>query len=188
MNLLKDIKKLTTQQLLLLAGIVLVVLYLTNYSSRLGSLFSGMKGNSGNNGESNNSDANNLQASSVVAAMPAGLNSGPGSANGSSGLITSNGGFNNCANKLATNPSDLLPKNNQPDALNAKNSGELENTSFLKAGFHSGIDTIGSSLRNANLQLRSEPPNPKSSNLGPWNHSTIESDTMRPGFELGCGQ
>jgi hypothetical protein len=49
-----------------------------------------------------------------------------------------------------------------------------------------GIDTIGNSLRNANLQLRSEPANPQA-NVGPWNNTTIAPDTMRVPLEIGQG-
>jgi hypothetical protein len=56
----------------------------------------------------------------------------------------------------------------------------------LKAGYHIGIDTVGQTLRNANLQIRSEPPNPQMS-VGPWNNTTIESDFMRAPFEIGSG-
>jgi hypothetical protein len=41
-------------------------------------------------------------------------------------------------------------------------------------------------LRNANLQIRSEPPNPQMT-VGPWNQSTIEPDFMRPPLEIGSG-
>ena len=51
-------------------------------------------------------------------------------------------------------------------------SGDLKNVSLLKAGYHIGINTVGQSLRNANLQLRSEPANPQL-NVGPWNQTTI---------------
>jgi hypothetical protein len=45
---------------------------------------------------------------------------------------------------------------------------------------------VGSSLRNANLQLRSEPIIPKT-NTGPWNNTTIEADTYRRALEIdGC--
>jgi len=57
---------------------------------------------------------------------------------------------------------------------------------LLKAGYHIGIDTVGQTLRNANLQIRSEPPNPQI-NVGPWNASTISPDTMRVPLELGQG-
>jgi hypothetical protein len=62
----------------------------------------------------------------------------------------------------------------------------LANINLLKAGYHIGIDTVGQTLRNANLQLRSEPPNPQA-NVGPWNQSTIEPDTLRPSLEIGQG-
>jgi hypothetical protein len=57
---------------------------------------------------------------------------------------------------------------------------------MLKAGHHIGIDTVGQSLRNANLQLRSEPANPQV-NVGPWNQTTISPDLMRVPLELGVG-
>jgi len=86
------------------------------------------------------------------------------------------------------NPADLLPKdtNSQWAQLNPAGKGDLANVNLLKAGYHIGIDTVGQTLRNANLQIRSEPPNPQV-NVGPWNLSTIESDFMRPPLELGQG-
>ena len=62
----------------------------------------------------------------------------------------------------------------------------LQNVNLLRAGYHAGIDTIGSTLRNSNLQLRSEPPNP-TSKVSPWMNSTIEPDLMRVPLEIGCG-
>lgn len=86
------------------------------------------------------------------------------------------------------NPADLLPKdtNSQWAQLNPAGKGDLANINLLKAGHHIGIDTIGQTLRNPNLQIRSEPPNPII-DTGPWNRSTIEGDTMRPSFEIGQG-
>ena len=86
------------------------------------------------------------------------------------------------------NPGDLLPKdtNSQWAQLNPAGKGDLANINLLKAGYHIGIDTVGQTLRNANLQIRSEPPNPQV-NVGPWNLSTIESDFMRTPLELGQG-
>ena len=69
---------------------------------------------------------------------------------------------------------------------NSGGDGELANINLLKAGQLSGIDTVGGTLRNANLQLRSEPPNPKTA-VSPWSNSTIEPDLMRVPLELGCG-
>lgn len=86
------------------------------------------------------------------------------------------------------NSSDLLPvdNNSQWAQLNPAGSGELASINLLKAGYHIGIDTVGQSLRNANLQIRSEPPNPQLS-VGPWNNSTITPDLMRTPLELGVG-
>jgi len=86
------------------------------------------------------------------------------------------------------NPADLLPKdtNSQWAQLNPAGKGDLANINLLKAGYHIGIDTVGQTLRNANQQIRSEPPNPQV-NVGPWNLSTIEPDFMRPPLELGQG-
>ena len=92
------------------------------------------------------------------------------------------------SNNSNQNPADLLPKdtNSQWAQLNPAGKGDLANINLLKAGYHIGIDTIGQTLRNANLQIRSEPPNPQV-NVGPWNASTITPDFMRPSLELGQG-
>jgi hypothetical protein len=59
--------------------------------------------------------------------------------------------------------------------MNPQGQGEFKNINMLNAGSLIGINTVGSSLRNANLQLRSEPPNPHI-DVGPWNQSTIVND------------
>ncbi len=104
--------------------------------------------------------------------------------------LNSNGpGIPSACNKPnIQNPADLLPKdsNSQWAQLNPSGKGELANINLLKAGYHIGIDTIGQTLRNANQQIRSEPPNPQI-NVGPWNLSTIEPDFMRPPLEIGSG-
>jgi hypothetical protein len=84
------------------------------------------------------------------------------------------------------NPGDLLPKdsNNQWAQLNPSGKGALADVTMLNAGYHIGINTVSSSLRNANLQIRSEPPNPQKE-VGPWNQSTITPDFMRPPLEIG---
>jgi len=86
------------------------------------------------------------------------------------------------------NPQDLLPKdmNSQWSALNpaAMNHGDILMPDLLQAGYHIGLDTIGQTLRNPNLQLRSDPIITKS-DVGPWNHSTIEPDYARVPLELG---
>jgi hypothetical protein len=44
-------------------------------------------------------------------------------------------------------------------------------------------ETVGGTLRNANLQIRSEPANPRDS-VSIWNLSTISPEEMRPLFEI----
>jgi len=62
----------------------------------------------------------------------------------------------------------------------------LSNQNFLDPRQQIGFpETIGGNLRNANLQERSEPPNPRSP-VSIWNVSTIPPDLMRPGFEIGA--
>jgi hypothetical protein len=94
-------------------------------------------------------------------------------------------GMPSCNNQ---NPADLLPSdaNSQWAELNPSGKGELSNINLLKAGAIIGIDSVGTSLRNANLQLRSEPPNPQVP-TGPWLQSTISHDQLRPSFEIGQG-
>ena len=106
-----------------------------------------------------------------------------------SGLGTPSVGVpTSCSKQSIQNPSELLPKdtNSEWAQLNPSGKGELANINLLKAGYHIGIDTIGQTLRNANLQIRSEPANPQLY-VGPWNLSTIEPDFMRPPLEIGSG-
>jgi hypothetical protein len=44
-------------------------------------------------------------------------------------------------------------------------------------------ETVGGTLRNSNLQIRSEPSNPRDP-VSIWNLSTISPDDMRPLFEI----
>ena len=94
-----------------------------------------------------------------------------------------------CNKDNANNPSDLLPKdtNSQWAQLNPAGKGDLSNINLLKAGAIIGIDTKGQSLRNSNLSIRSEPPNPQVT-TGIWNQSTITPDFMRPPLEIGQGR
>lgn len=82
---------------------------------------------------------------------------------------------------------DLLPKdaaNSKWSQLNPIGQGDVQDQNFLTAGYHIGVNTQGQSLRNANYQLRSEPSNPQTP-IGPWNLTTIQSDTNRRPLEIG---
>ena len=85
------------------------------------------------------------------------------------------------------NPTDLLPKdkNSEWNNLNPSNIDDdgVKMPDLLEAGYHIGLDTIGQSMRNANLQLRSDPVIAKA-DIGPWNQSTIESDSTRQHLEI----
>ena len=67
--------------------------------------------------------------------------------------------------------SNLLPKDNQ-QGEECWDDFSLQNQSFLDPSKLIGVDTVSSSRRNANLQLRGEPVIPKQ-NLCPWNNSSI---------------
>jgi len=86
------------------------------------------------------------------------------------------------------NPTDLLPtdKNSEWNNLNPTNvdAEGVKMPDLLDAGYHIGLDTIGQSMRNANLQLRSDPVIAKA-DIGPWNQSTIEGDSTRQPMEIG---
>ena len=78
------------------------------------------------------------------------------------------------SNNKPVSANELLPSG----ATEGQPSKQLGGMNFLKAGHHVGINTVSSSLRNANYQLRADPAIPKS-NVGPWNGSTIEQDLER---------
>lgn len=82
---------------------------------------------------------------------------------------------------------DLLPQdaNSKFAELNPAGQGDVKDQNFLQPSIHFGIDTVSNSLKNANQQLRSDPPIPKIEGLSPWNNTTIEYDSNRRFFELG---
>jgi len=170
--------------IIVLLILVYAVSTFTNYLTSKGSY--GSESYSGNN---NTAYVNNLSEQSnqqPSAAMPLGQNEVFASADG---IQTSNPGVPaSCANANLQNPAELLPKdsNSQWAQLNPSGRGELSNINLLKAGYHIGIDTVGQTLRNANLQIRSEPPNPQIY-VGPWQNSTIEPDFLRPPLNIGSG-
>lgn len=82
-------------------------------------------------------------------------------------------------------PSELLPKD--PNSVwaqqNPMGTGSLKGKNFLSAGALIGVNTVGQSLRNANYQLRSEPPNPQVA-VSVFNQTTIEPDVNRRTLEI----
>jgi len=179
-DLMKNIneicKKMSMSNVLMLVGVIALAVVLCNQSKRMGQSMSGYENQEqhkttqvvGGNVLDNGSD-------DLVGAPVSGY-SGP-QVNGSG----------NCGKSVSdVNASELLPKN-AGGAFNnfAPNDVDnLNNVQLLKAGHNMGINTVSGSLRNANLQLRSEPINPQAS-VGPWAQSTIPPDTERKNFEIG---
>lgn len=84
-----------------------------------------------------------------------------------------------CFPKDRLTAEDLLPAdaaNSKWAQVNPAGQGDVSNQNFLTSGWAIGINTVSGSLRNANLQLRSEPPNPRSN--WPIMNSTIVSDAV----------
>ena len=82
-------------------------------------------------------------------------------------------------------PSELLPKdvNSVWAEQNPMGTGSLKGKNFLSAGALIGVNTVGQSLRNANYQFRSEPPNPQVP-VSVFSNSTIEPDVNRRNLEI----
>ena len=180
-NLEKNIKE---WHVLTILGLAILVYVIYDYSSKKNLLLSNYQGvntqklNPANYGSHAGAGAGSNTGVVGYSADADNLD-GPSSVNGgaSAPVPKTQGGS---MNREILNPADLLPK----DTNNAWSAGlapdnELKNVNLLTAGHHIGINTVGSSLRNPNLQLRSEPPNPRDANISPWNNSTIEPDTTR---------
>ena len=91
-----------------------------------------------------------------------------------------------CYPKDVLSSVDLLPSdaNSHYAMVNPNGQGALSDQNFLTSGYHIGINTIGQTLRNANRQLRSDPPCPQVA-VSPWNNTTIEYDGNRRPLEIG---
>lgn len=79
---------------------------------------------------------------------------------------------------------ELLPRdpNSKWAAVNPMGSGDISGKNFLSAGALIGVNTVGQSLRNANHDLRSDPPNPQIV-VSPWNQTNIFPDLQRRPLE-----
>jgi len=214
MTLAKTLKKLCSNHMVIFTVVAaLVLIYFVNsYSASKGVVKSGYQNNpdgvlgaggymGGMGSVANPRNAINQPQSNLAvgnaasccapgapaqAANPLGQNSGPAHA---AGVATDMHGLPpSCTQKPIVNPKNLLPRdaNSQFSKMNPLGAGSVKNVSLLKAGYHIGINTVGQSLRNANLQLRSEPANPQLQ-VGPWNTSTIGPDFNRRPLEIGCG-
>ena len=189
--MLKDLQKFVkVHHVLALAGLVLLVAVVMQYSNRKGSALDGMEPNKRPSSRQAVADSSVEGGSvgGVAPSNPAGQNEVFSAVNGMSGTPQGYGLPPSCSRQPVVNPEDLLPKdtNSQWAQLNPRGNGDLNNVNLLQAGYLYGINTVGSSLRNANLQVRSEPPNPQVQ-VSPWLNTTIEPDLMRTPLELGVG-
>ena len=97
-----------------------------------------------------------------------------------------------CGSGSPLTSADLLPSNDPSNNWGLSNpqvptnSATLAGTNFIDGSNFMPIDTQGNSLRNANLQLRSDPIVQQIPNITPWGNTTIGPDTNRKQFEIGC--
>ena len=175
---MKSVEKfLKSQTFFIILALVILVIGFNYYSNNKSSLLSGF---TTLEPEKEVSLSNNIVNSGIQ-----GLSNTSEVGTPISGISTPNIQGGNCSSKPISNPVDLLPKdtNSEWAQLNPHGAGDLQNISLLKSGHHIGINTVSSSLRNANLQIRSEPQIPKK-DVGPWLNSTIEPD-CRKQLEIG---
>jgi len=76
---------------------------------------------------------------------------------------------------------DYLPKEKHKDWFEVPSTTvTLDDANLIDNKDFIGVNTVGSSLRNASLDLRPAPPCPRIT-VSPWNQSTIDPDTnIRP--------
>ena len=100
---------------------------------------------------------------------------------------TSNVAPDQCYPTDVLSADDLLPMSKDSTWAQSVPAGQgsLTDQNFLNAGYHLGVNTVGQSLRNANRQIRSDPPCPRRK-VSPWNQSTIEKDNNRKALEIGA--
>lgn len=191
MTFLKNLQKtVKAHHFIALIGILVLALAIAQYSGRKTNYSDGF-GDGYSNSPSNVPNSTSVGGSAAPAngAIPASEPVGGNEffSNVPEGSMTSTYGLAPVPRANAQyDPSELLPKdiNSQWAQLNPAGSADFKNVNLLKAGSLIGIDTIGSTLRNANLQERSEPPNPTTS-VSPWLNTTIEPDLMRLPLEIG---
>lgn len=141
--------------------------------------FSPVNGNSNSNSNSNNGAKN---ANGRKFPMPAEEKSQVGQLAVDGGRVPAS-----CYPQTPLKPEELLPESEskaiqQFKSASPKADGILA-VNMLDAGYNIGIDSVGQSLRNANRQLRSEPPNPQV-NVSPWMNTSIGPDLVRRPLEL----
>ena len=193
-----------TQKLMMYAIIALVGLYFLRETCGLKLPFIDSKNTEGFLGlfedDNSNGNANTNANANMASAMPSAASAAPVGQGqrqvmaseelGDESFLRVNGinrSPTSCYPQNTLQPADLLPSGKSKavqdfDNANPTGEGILKGVNFLDAGLHTGVNTVGQSLRNANQQLRSEPPNPQVS-VSPWMNSTIGPDLGRKPLE-----
>ena len=93
--------------------------------------------------------------------------------------------FNYKITKDSNEPDKLILENNNSRWVKSSPEviGEMKNKNFMNPIYNIGFNSINKPVRNANIQLRSEPPNPQVL-VSLWQQSTIEPDTNR--LSISC--
>jgi hypothetical protein len=92
-----------------------------------------------------------------------------------------------CFPKDTITPQELMPREDSTNTWQLSSppvNGHLADRNFLESGHHYGIDTVSNTLKNPNLQLRSDPIIPQIQ-VGPWMQSTYGPDTNHRQLEIG---
>ena len=170
MNALK--KFFTKDRMIIIIIAVVLAMFVLYYSSGKMTMMDNMGDGAAKEEKEENEEKEEMQ-SSLAEAVP-----------GVSGVSEAFTAANYSAKEVA-NPCDLLPKdeNSQWARLNPSVQHAPNTPDLLQAGIHVGLDTVGQTMKNANLQLRSDPVIPKA-DIGPWNQSTVEPDLIRLPLEV----
>ncbi len=93
-----------------------------------------------------------------------------------------------CYPQKVLTANELLPRDDSAAISDFNQSypigeGVLRGINYLSSGYHIGVNTVGQSLRNANRQIRGEPPNPQVS-VSPWLNTTIGPDLERRSLDV----
>jgi len=188
MNLLKkQLKNKNLMNLFLILAVIVLVVVLYRYNKTKSVLSDNMENNvlSNSASVSENSSQNQELENNVVDSKPVGASSSEeDNYLQVQGIKSGPSSDTACNKKPIMDPKELLPTDNNNEWSNIMPNNDLKNVGMLNSAQHIGINTVGSSLRNPNLQVRSEPVI-QQTNIGPWNNTTIEADTTRRSLEIG---
>ena len=179
----KMFKNFKNEQVILgLVGLVVLLFALYKYSENKNLFKAGMTGTRAPLSPAPVNQANSGMQVTGASANPNAYAPFNGAANAN---VATSASSSASMNKPVANPADLLPSDSNSSWASMNPVGDLKNVNLLNPTQVVGINTQGSSLRNANLQLRSEPANPQMK-VSPWLQTTIEPDVNRRALEIGA--